>query len=215
MDIIPNTFTPLINANINQITSESNTSILKLKLNPNVQDDFIIANSNFQLNYLTLNPTNCTITSQGVYSEHKHRINDFCFFKSNQAPLNKSFASADNEGNILIWDSRSKQSSVSLSTHGKGGVLSLDSSETILAAGYGSEICLWELKTMKQKGKSSYAHSETVTCVKLFNNLLISSSKDNIINVFSLKQTADRNLLNKANVEMTVNLGQTYRVLFQ
>ena len=55
---------------------------------------------------------------------------------------------ADNEGNILIWDSRSKQSSLSLSTHGKGGVLSLDSSETILAAGYGTEICLWELKTL-------------------------------------------------------------------
>ena len=62
---------------------------------------------------------------------------------------------------------------------------------------------------MKQIGKSSYAHSEVVTCVKLFNNLLISSSEDNIINVFLLNPIADHNLLNKMNVEMTVNLGQS------
>ena len=39
---------------------------------------------------------------------------------------------------------------------------------------------------MKQIGKSSYAHSEAVTCVKLFNNLLISSSEDCSVKIWDI-----------------------------
>ena len=165
-----NTFNILSSVNLNEITKDSDNSLLKLKINPNKQGEFIIVNSNFTMNYLSFNPQNISLSCNGIYNEHKSRINDISFFHSNQSPLSESFVSGDNDGTILLWDSRAKSSSYKLSTHGKGAVLSLDTNQNFLAAGYGTEISAWDLKTMKQIGKSSFAHSELVTCVKFFEN---------------------------------------------
>ena len=165
------TFNTLSSVNINEITKDPDNSLLKLKINPNKQGEFIIVNSNFTMNYLSFNPQNISLSCNGVYSEHKSRINDVSFFHSNQSPLSESFVSGDNDGTILLWDSRAKSSSYKLSTHGKGAVLSLDTNQNFLAAGYGTDISAWDLKTMKQIGKSSFAHSELVTCVKFFEKI--------------------------------------------
>ena len=168
-----NTFNILSSVNLNEITKDPDNSLLKLKINPNKQGEFIIVNSNFTMNYLSFNPQNVSLSCNGVYSEHKSRINDISFFHSNQSPLSESFVSGDNEGNILLWDSRAKSSSYKLSTNGKGGILSLDTNENFLAAGYGTEIAAWDLKTMKRIGKNSEMHSKFVTCVKFFENYTI------------------------------------------
>ena len=208
------TFNILSNVNINEITKDPDNSLLKIKINPNKQGEFIIVNSNFTMNYLSFNPQNISLSCNGVYTEHKSRINDVSFFHSNQSPLNESFVSGDNDGTILLWDSRAKSSSYKLSTHGKGAVLSLDTNQDFLAAGYGTEIATWDLKTMKQIGKSSFAHSEFVTCVKFFENYLISGGEDNIINIFDIynenemKKKINKNILSAENVAATMNMGQ-------
>jgi WD40 repeat protein len=208
------TFNTLSNVNINEITKDPDNSLLKIKINPNKQGEFIIVNSNFTMNYLSFNPQNISLSCNGVYAEHKSRINDVAFFHSNQSPLSESFVSGDNDGTILLWDSRAKSSSYKLSTHGKGAVLALDTNQDFLAAGYGTEIATWDLKTMKQIGKSSFAHSEFVTCVKFFENYLISGGEDNIINIFDIynenemKKKINKNILSAENVAATMNMGQ-------
>ena len=132
------TFNPLSSVNINEITKDPENSLLKLKINPNKQGEFIIVNSNFTMNYLSFNPQNISLSCNGVYTEHKSRINDVSFFHSNQSPLSESFVSGDNDGTILLWDTRAKSSSFNLSTHGKGAVLSLDTNQYFLGAGYGT-----------------------------------------------------------------------------
>ena len=209
------TFNTLSSVNINEITKDPDNSLLKLKINPNKQGEFIIVNSNFTMNYLSFNPQNISLSCNGVYSEHKSRINDVSFFHSNQSPLSESFFSGDNDGTILLWDSRAKSSSYKLSTHGKGAVLSLDTNQNFLAAGYGTDISAWDLKTMKQIGKSSFAHSELVTCVKFFENYLISGGEDNIINIFDLckgnemNKKINKNILSAENIASTMNMGQS------
>ena len=209
------TFNPLSTVNINEITKDPDNSLLKLKINPNKLGEFIIVNSNFTMNYLSFNPQNISLACNGVYSEHKSRINDISFFHSNQSPLSESFVSGDNNGIILLWDSRAKSSSYKLTTHGKGAILSLDTNQNFLAAGYGTEISAWDLKTMKQIGKSSFAHSELVTCVKFFENYLISGGEDNIINIFDiyngneLNKKINKNILASENVAETMNMGQS------
>ena len=204
----------LSEVNINEITKDSSNSILKLKINPNIPTEFLIINSNFTMNYLKISPQNSLITLNGIYKEHKSRINDISFFHSNEVPMNESFISGDNEGKILIWDSRSKNSSYSLSTNGKGSVLTLDTNLYYIGAGYGNEISIWDIRTMKQFGKSSFAHSEPVTYVKFYDNFLLSSSDDYIINIFNLgnydnKKIINKNILSQNNVEITMNLGQS------
>ena len=210
-----NTFNILSSVNLNEITKDPDNSLLKLKINPNKQGEFIIVNSNFTMNYLSFNPQNVSLSCNGVYSEHKSRINDISFFHSNQSPLSESFVSGDNEGNILLWDSRAKSSSYKLSTNGKGGILSLDTNENFLAAGYGTEIAAWDLKTMKRIGKNSEMHSEFVTCVKFFENYLISGGEDNIINIFDisnkneLNKKINKNILDSDNAVSMMNMGQS------
>ena len=208
------TFNILSSVNINEITKDPDNSLLKIKINPNKQGEFIIVNSNFTMNYLSYNPQNISLSCNGIYTEHKSRINDVSFFHSNQSPLSESFVSGDNDGTILLWDSRAKSSSYKLSTHGKGAVYSLDTNQSFLAAGYGTEISTWDLKTMKQIGKSSFAHSEIVTCVKFFENYLISGGEDNIINIFDItagdemNKKINKNILKAENVVSTMNMGQ-------
>ena len=210
-----NTFNILSSVNLNEITKDPDNSLLKLKINPNKQGEFIIVNSNFTMNYLSFNPQNISLSCNGVYSEHKSRINDISFFHSNQSPLSESFVSGDNDGNILLWDSRAKSSSYKLSTNGKGGIFSLDTNENYLAAGYGNEIAAWDLKTMKRIGKNSEMHSELVTCVKFFENYLISSGEDNIINIFDinngneLNKKINKNILDSDYSVSMMNMGQS------
>ena len=210
-----NTFNILSSVNLNEITKDPDNSLLKLKINPNKQGEFIIVNSNFTMNYLSFNPQNISLSCNGIYSEHKSRINDISFFHSNQSPLSESFVSGDNDGNILLWDSRAKSSSYKLSTNGKGGIFSLDTNENYLAAGYGNEIAAWDLKTMKRIGKNSEMHSELVTCVKFFENYLISSGEDNIINIFDinngneLNKKINKNILDSDYSVSMMNMGQS------
>ena len=167
------------------------------------------------MNYLSFNPQNISLSCNGIYNEHKSRINDISFFHSNQSPLSESFVSGDNDGNILLWDSRAKSSSYKLNTNGKGGILSLDTNEYFLAAGYGTEIASWDLKTMKRIGKNSSAHSELVTCVKFYENYLISGGEDNIINIFDisnkneLNKKINKNILDSDNAVSIMNMGQS------
>ena len=210
-----NTFNILSSVNLNEITKDPDNSLLKLKINPNKQGEFIIVNSNFTMNYLSFNPQNISLSCNGVYSEHKSRINDISFFHSNQSPLSESFVSGDNDGNILLWDSRAKSSSYKLSTNGKGGIFSLDTNENYLAAGYGNEIAAWDLKTMKRIGKNSEMHSELVTSVKFFENYLISGGEDNIINIFDinngneLNKKINKNILDSDYSVSMMNMGQS------
>ncbi len=205
----------LSEVNINEITKDSSNSILKLKINPNIPTEFLIINSNFTMNYLKISPQNSLITLNGIYKEHKSRINDISFFHSNQSPLSESFVSGDNDGNILLWDSRAKSSSYKLNTNGKGGILSLDVNEYFLAAGYGTEIAAWDLKTMKRIGKNSSAHSDLVSCVKFYEKYLISGGEDNIINIFDisngneLNKKINKNILDSDNAVSMMNMGQS------
>ena len=201
--------------NINEVTKDNNNSILLIKINPNIQNQFIIVNSNFIMYYLQINKENYNIQLIGEYKEHKERINDIAFFVSNSSPWKESFVSGDNEGLILIWNSGSKNSSYKISTNGKGQVLTLDTKEFLLAAGYGNIISIWDTRKMKQIGKSSFAHSELVRYVKFYEIYLLTAGEDNLINIFNLKNTdidskeINKNLLKQDNVEATINLGQS------
>ena len=201
------TFTPVLAVNINEISSEKNISILKIQMNPNRFGEFIIVNSDFTMNYLSLNSG--SIFSLGTYAMTS-RINAVSFFRGTDENYSTAFASGDTSGNISIWKCKENKPVKTFSSHGKGGVLSIDINDKYLCAGYGKEIVMWDLRTMKQIGKSSYAHSEAVTSVKLYENYLLSGGEDNVINIFNLNEKQnEKNLLCKDSVEMTINLGQS------
>ena len=68
---------------------------------------------------------------------------------------------------------------------------------------------------MKQIGKSSFAHSDVINCVKFYENYLISGGEDNIINIFDiyagneLNKKINKNILKSENVASTMNMGQS------
>lgn len=187
--------------NINEITNQKENSLLKVKINPNFQNEFALINSNFNVNYLVLN--NDGAFNVGSFQEHQERINDLAFFKSENPLFSKAFVSAGNDGLIKIWDSRSPNSVKTLKTNGIK-VFCLETSEDKLIAGFGREIGIWDLKTMKNICRYRSAHSEDVTCLKLKNKTqLLSGGEDGIINHINLEQG-----LNIDSIVATLNVGQ-------
>ena len=208
---IPNSFSVLFAVDINEILQEKNNSILFIKRNPHFPNELITVNSNYSMNYLTLTDTN--ITSIGNFIGNS-RINAVSFFNNSLPDLSRSFISGDDNGNICIWNQTNKNPVFTLSVKDKGEVLSLDTKDYYIVAGYGKEIGLWDIRTMKQIGKASYAHSESVNCVKFIETFLISGSEDNILNIFDLNNTGEpgtevKNYLKKDSVYLTLNLGQS------
>jgi WD40 repeat protein len=186
--------------NINEITNQQDNSILSVKINPHFQNEFALINSNFDLNYLSLNDDGAF--NIGSYREHKERVNDICFFKSNSSNFDKAFVSGGNDGSIKIWDSRSPNSVKTLKTNGIQ-VYCLDTSEDKLVAGFGREIGIWDLKMMKNLCRYKAGHCMDVVDIKLKGNNLLTSGEDCIINHFNIE-----NGLNMDSIVSTINLGQ-------
>lgn len=210
-------FNILSSFDINQIFPKMNISILSVKINPNISSEFVLINSNFSISYIQIQKEG--IKCLGTYNEHTDRINDVCFCKRKEEPWNRIFFSGGNDGQIKLWKNDIKDSVKTISTNGKGPVIALDCNEMILCAGFGKEICIWEIDKLKQIGKACYAHSDLVSCVRLRGQYLITGGEDNIINVFDLKIGIEKrkqypnvnniNLLDQDAVFITVNLGQS------
>jgi hypothetical protein len=83
-------------------------------------------------------------------------------------------------------------------------VFTIDAEISQFCLGYGKEIGIWDLKTMKQTQKCKFGHSEDVTSVRLNQNTLISGGEDSIINAFNIEQG-----LTMDSVLSTVNINQT------
>lgn len=211
---IPNSFGLIFAVDINQILQQNANSvnaILSIKSNPHFRNELITVNSNYSMNYLRLTDTN--ITSIGNY-ECNSRINAVSFFNNSIQDLSRSFVSGDNQGNICIWDQIQRNPVFTIDVHSKGEVFALDTKDFYIVAGCGKEIGLWDIRRMKQIGKASYAHSESVNCVKFIETFLISGSEDNILNIFDLNNNGEtgteiKNYLNKDSVYLTFNLGQS------
>ena len=208
----------IASVNINQITQDINNSILKIKINKNLHSDFIIINSNLTINYLSIDANTYNIVNLGTYNEHTAKINDVCFFTNTNVPFNKSFISCDKEGNILIWDSRANKSTYKIvkqiDDDSCEGVFCLDTNPQYLVAGYGKEISIWDLSNLKEVGNANYAHSEMVTSVKFYDNYLISSGDDFIINIFRLNINNIDNILDEDSVEYIINFQQSIIELY-
>ena len=209
-----NSFRVISSGNINEMTKQPDNSILKIKMNPNINEDFIVINSNFSIDYFSLNTQNAQLACKGIFNEHKSRINDATFLRGNNSPFNEAFITGDDGGNILIWDCRVKSSSLSLKTEDNSPVYSLDATPDFFCCGYGNEICMYDLKTMRIVGKSSFAHSEPITSVKFYDNYLISSGEDNIISIFNLSECMadmkqNKNIIDQERVELIMNTGQS------
>jgi len=187
--------------NINEITNQSDNHLLKVKINPNFQNEFAVINSNFAVNYLQI--SNDGAFSIGSFTEHTDRINDIAFFKSENSVFQKSFVSCANDGCIKIWDSRSPNSAKTFKTN-YIHVYCVDVTEDRLIAGFGREIGVWDLKTMKNICRYKSGHCEDVICVKIKDNFnLLSAGEDGIINYFNLE-----NGLNMNSVVSSLNLCQ-------
>ena len=195
-----NTLTVKKSYNINQITNESDNSLLKVKINPNLPNEFALINSNFCVNYLVLD--NDGAFNLGTFKEHTERINDVAFFKNNSSPFDKAFVSGSSDGSIKLWDSRTPTSVKTIKTNGIK-VFCLETSNDKLIAGFGREIGIWDLKMMKNICRYKSAHSEDVVCMKTQGDNLLTGGEDGIINHFDIK-----NGLNVDSVISTLNLGQ-------
>ncbi len=187
--------------NINEITNQSDNHLLKVKINPNFQNEFALINSNFHVNYLELNKDGAF--NIGSFAEHSDRINDITFFESQNSVFQKSFVSCGNDGCIKIWDSRSPNSAKTFKTNGIP-VFCCDVTEDKLVCGFGREIGIWDLKTMKNICRYKAGHCEDVICVKLKdNNNLLTAGEDGVINYFNIEEK-----LNMDSVVSSLNLQQ-------
>lgn len=83
-------------------------------------------------------------------------------------------------------------------------VYSIDVDNNILVAGFGREIGIWNLKTMKNEYRAKFAHSDQISSVKLRDNYLISGGEDNIINYFDITEG-----LTMDSVMLTSNIDQS------
>lgn len=184
---------------INQITKdEKKSSLLKIKINPNIPNEFALINSNFQILYMSL--SNDDLYHVCTFKENTGRINDVCFFKNNESPFNRAFISGSTDGTIKIWDSRSSQS-VKTIENNKSKVFAIDTNSDLLSAGVGREVIVWDLKMMKQMHQCSFAHSDEVTAIRMKNNYLMSGGQDNIINIFDLNIGLDMDsVISTANI---------------
>ena len=190
---------------INQITKEEKSALLKIKINPNIPNEFALINSKFQILYMSI--TNDDLYHVCSFKENTGRINDISFFKNNESPFNRAFISGSTDGTIKIWDSRSSHSVKTIETN-KSKVFTLDTNSDVLVAGVAREIVVWDLKMMKQMHKCSFAHSDEVTAVKLKNNYLMTGGQDNIINIFDLNTGLEMD-----SVISTANLNQPLAAL--
>lgn len=187
--------------NINEITNQSDNHLLKVKINPNFQNEFALINSNFAVNYLQMSADDAF--SIGSFSEHTDRINDIAFFESENSLFQKTFVSCSKDGSIKIWDSRSPNSAKTFKTNGIP-VYCVDVTEDRLVAGFGREIGVWDLKTMKNICRYKNGHCEDVICLKLKNKRnLLSAGEDGVVNHFDIEQG-----LNMNSVVASLNLGQ-------
>jgi WD40 repeat protein len=182
--------------------NEKTTSLLKVKLNNNIPYEMAIINSNFIIVSMSITEDSlCHLSS--TKQEHKERINDICFFKNPNSPSDKAFVSGSSDANIKIWDSRAADSVKTLIPSNNKKVFSLDTNKDLLVAGTEDEICVWDLKMMKQLHRVKFAHSEDITFVKVKDNIILSGGDDNIINVFDIQNGFDMD-----SVESICNLGQ-------
>ena len=187
--------------NINEITNQSDNHLLKVKINPNFQNEFAVINSNFAVNYLQISTDGAF--SIGNFSEHTDRINDLAFFESENSVFQKTFISCGNDGCIKIWDSRSPNSAKTFKTNGIH-VYCVAVSEDRLFAGFGREIGVWDLKTMKNICRYKNGHCEDVISLKLKNKRnLLSAGEDGVINHFDVEEG-----LNMNSVVTSLNFGQ-------
>jgi WD40 repeat protein len=188
---------------INQMTNnQEKHALLKIKINPNIPNEFVLVNSNFQIHYMS-------ISDEGVFhnnsfaKEHVDRVNDVCFFKDGQSPFDKAFISASSDGTIKIWDSRASSSVKTINVNQGKQVFTIDTNSQVLVAGLEREIGIWDLKMMKYTGKSKYLHSDDVTYVKVKNNNVLTGGEDGLINVLDIS-----NGLNMDSIMSQVNIVQ-------
>jgi len=99
---------------INQIINAGKCSLLKVKINPNILNEFALINSNFQINYMAMKED--SVYQLSSFGEHTNRINDICFFKNSESPFNQAFISGSSDATIKLWDSRTKDSITTIQT---------------------------------------------------------------------------------------------------
>jgi WD40 repeat protein len=196
---------------INQIAGEKGeNAILKIVQNPNLKSNFGLISSSFNIIYLS-------IKEDGVYQlsshkEHTERVNDICFFnnQNSESQFQNSFFSGSSDGTFKLWDLRCKESLKTVKTGMK--IYSLDCNDDTLAIAMDREILLYDLKTMKNKSRCKFAHSQDVLSIKYSkfpgnSNTLISGGEDCIINLFDVEPTSGK--LSMDSVLYTMNTNQS------
>ncbi len=178
---------------INQLTkNESPQSLLKVKVNPNTNNELAIIGSNFKV--LSMSIRNDSLFHQtSTLIEHKSRINDISYFKNTNEPFNTAFVSCSNDGTIKIWDSRTEASIKTIIASKGKKVFTVDTSNNLLAAGMEREIGIYDLKMMKPIYKAKFGHSEDVTYIKIKDSFVISGGEDSVVNVFDISNGFDMN----------------------
>ena len=96
---------------LNHNKSSDNT-VLIIKENKSVPNEFLVVNSDYTLNYYRI--TESDVLLLNTYNEHQGRINDLTFFHQNQKPFETCFITASTDMTIKIWDYRSKESAHTL-----------------------------------------------------------------------------------------------------
>jgi WD40 repeat protein len=188
---------------INQMTNnQEKHALLKIKINPNIANEFVIVNSNFEIIYMSINDEG-VFHNNSFAKEHVDRVNDVCFFKEGQSPFDKAFISASSDGSIKIWDSRASASVKTINVNQGKQVFTIDTNPEVLVAGLEREIGIWDLKMMKYTGKSKYLHSDDVTYVKVKNKNVLTGGEDGLINVLDIT-----NGLNMDSIISQVNIVQ-------
>ena len=87
-------------------------SLLMIKENKTNPSEFLVANSDFTLDYYRFNESDVFLMN--TYKEHSGRINDVSFFNQNQHPFENCFITGSSDSTMKIWDHRSKYSAQTL-----------------------------------------------------------------------------------------------------
>jgi len=201
--------------------NDSNSSLLLIRHNPHIKNDFVIVDSSFKIHYFSMKQNE--IYKIITFAEHRQRVNDICFLKRSEDIFKTAFFSASSDGTIKLWNTNSNTSIntirskkyiiITYIVNEIKEVFSLDIMDDILAIGCDFNVNLYNLKTMKSVSSCDFAHSNFVTNVKFkqinknkqdTDHYLLTGGEDGIINLFHVQ-----NGLEEESVVNTINANQS------
>ena len=169
-----------------------NQAILFMRQHPQLSNTFLIITSDFGIFKVTFE--NQDILNRGSFTGHKDRINEATFMETSKPEFQQLFASGDDAGVLILWDSESSTIIYQIDTFFQEkdkyrGVFSILLNDNYLLAGCHRDLNVYSVETGKLQMSSNFAHAEEVSalCFSPDKTKLVTGSSEGILSVFDLR----------------------------